>query len=74
MDSSPDVVYTFTMCNPPFFNKEECEERFQKSDTSDFKNHPGDAVSPKRRSMSATVAKQSELWVEVSLLFAILCH
>ena len=53
------------MCNPPFFNKEECEERFQHSDDSDFKNLPGFIGLPKSGPQSGTVAKHTELWVQV---------
>lgn len=57
------------MCNPPFFNKEECEERFQRSDKSDFKNNPSSSNLSRAPPLSATVAKNSELWVHVSFSF-----
>uniref|UniRef100_A0A914YV84 U6 small nuclear RNA (adenine-(43)-N(6))-methyltransferase n=1 Tax=Panagrolaimus superbus TaxID=310955 RepID=A0A914YV84_9BILA len=59
----PDKIFSFSMCNPPFFNKEECEERFQRSDKSDFKNNPNASNTPRAPPSSATVARNSELWV-----------
>uniref|UniRef100_A0AC34GT37 U6 small nuclear RNA (adenine-(43)-N(6))-methyltransferase n=1 Tax=Panagrolaimus sp. ES5 TaxID=591445 RepID=A0AC34GT37_9BILA len=59
----PDKIFTFSICNPPFFNKEECEERFQRSDKSDFKNNTSASNVPRAPPSSATVARNSELWV-----------
>ena len=58
------------MCNPPFFDKEECEAKFQVSEEGEFTNLPGRAEDFRRHGpMSATIAKSSELWVMVGFIF-----
>uniref|UniRef100_A0A7E5A0C7 U6 small nuclear RNA (adenine-(43)-N(6))-methyltransferase n=1 Tax=Panagrellus redivivus TaxID=6233 RepID=A0A7E5A0C7_PANRE len=68
MTTYRDANFTFTMCNPPFFDKDECESRFVPDSDADFKNTPGESAgSPSQRRRwgpaSATKAKSKELYV-----------
>ncbi|KAE9553054.1 hypothetical protein FO519_003734 [Halicephalobus sp. NKZ332] len=64
LGSHRETTFCFSMCNPPFFDKEECEAKFQVSEEGEFTNFPGKTEDFRRHGpMSATIAKSSELWV-----------
>lgn len=62
------------MCNPPFFDREECEARFQMTGEGEFVNCVGKTEGIRRPGpLSATSAKSSELWVRVCF-FVVFCY